>query len=196
MNVPRNVLVCLLFALSIAGIGNLSAKKRAQEVAFERLHQEREKLQKLSDENLRLKSVVIDPAEIERLRRATAILLKLRNEFGTLTQSKGDSAAPRASTEDNIEKLLVEREQILDEEQQIHQLSDRATCIKNLEQIALAKVRWAKDKEAEKGLPVVMETLIDYLPERAIPVCPAGGHYSVNRTGAAPGCSIEGHSIP
>jgi len=160
------------------------------------LHQDREKLQKLNIENLRLKSIVIDPAEMERLRRETAILLKLRNEFGTLTQSNGDSAALKASTEDNIEKLLVEREQILDEEQQIRQLSDRATCIKNLEQIALAKVRWAKDNAAEKDLPVVMETLIGYLPEHAIPVCPAGGHYSVNRTGAAPGCSIDGHSIP
>ncbi len=196
MNKKGKLLICLFLGLSIAGIGVLSAKIRAQEAAFESLRQDREKFQKLNLENLRLKSIVIDPAEMERLRRETAILLKLRNEIGKLTQSNADSAALQPSTEDSIQGLLAEREEILGEEQQIHQLSDRAACIKNLEHLASAKVRWAQDNAAEKGLPVVMDNLIPYLPQRAVPVCPAGGHYSVNRIGAAPGCSIEGHSIP
>jgi hypothetical protein len=149
----------------------------------------------LSLENQRLKSVVIDSSEIERLRRETALLLKLRNEFAGLSQSNGDLAALQPSGEENIQKLLQEREEILGEEQQIHQLSDRAACIKNLEQIAAAKLRWAEDNAAEKGLPVVIENFVNYLPGRAIPVCPSGGHYSVNRIGAAPACSIEDHSI-
>jgi hypothetical protein len=186
----------LLLGLSIAGIGILSAKIRVQGITFERLKQERVEFQKLNLEDLRLESIVIDPAEMERLRRETAVLLKLRNEFGNLTSSDANSGALETSTERNIEKLLQEREEILGEEREIHQLSDRATCIKNLEQIASAKAHWAEDNAAEKGLPVTMEKLVDYLPAQAVPICPAGGHYSVNRVGAAPGCSVGGHSIP
>ncbi len=193
MNIKAKLLLCLLFALSIAGIGALSLKIWAQETAFEHLRQDREKLEQLNLDKLRLKSIVIDPVEIERLRRETAVLLKLRNEFGKLTQSNADSAP---ETEETIEKLLLEREQLLSEEQQVHQLSERATCLKNLELLASAKARWAEDNAAEKGLPVLMENLAPYLPEHTVPVCPDGGHYSVNRIGAAPGCSIEGHSIP
>jgi hypothetical protein len=195
LKINCNILGCILLAFSIAGIGTLSVKIRAQDVAFKRLHQEREGLQKLSLENGRLKSIVIDPVEMERLRRESSLLLKLRNEFGKFTQSNRDSEMP-APLEDNIQKLVDEREEILGEEKEIHKLSDRARCIKNLEQIASAKVQWAKDNTAEKGLPVLMENLVDYLPQQSNPICPAGGHYSVNRIGASPACSIEGHSIP
>jgi hypothetical protein len=196
MNMKWKVLLGLLFAFSIAGVGVLSAKMRAQEIAFERLSQDRGKLRQLQGENVRLQSAVVDPIEVERLRRETAVLLKLRNEFGKLMNSSAESAALETSAEKNIEKLLEEREEILVEEEQIHQLSARATCIKNLEQIASAKARWGEDNAAESGLPVTMANLVDYLPGHTVPVCPTGGHYSVNRTGAVPVCSVEGHSIP
>jgi hypothetical protein len=196
MKIKWPVLLCSLFALSIVVIGTLSARIRAQEVVFQRLSRERENLQKLTVDNARLQSIRVDPVEMERLRHETSLLLKLRNEFGKLTQTNADPATPRALTRDNIERLLAEREELLNEEQQIRQLSARAACIKNLEQIALAKTRWAQDNAAEQGLPVVMDNLADYLPGHTVPVCPDGGHYSVNRIGAAPGCSIEGHSIP
>lgn len=192
MNINSKVVVGLVSALSIAAIGLLSSKIRAQEVAFEQLRHEGTRLQRLETENVRLRSVVIDPGEIERLRRETAVLLKLRNEFGKLTSSNQDSTVLQAS----MEELLGEREEILAEEKEIHQLSERAACIKNLEQIASAKKRWASDNAAERGLPVVLESLMDYLPGKAAPVCPSGGHYSVNRLGAPPACSIEGHAVP
>jgi hypothetical protein len=65
-----------------------------------------------------------------------------------------------------------------------------------LESIAAAKARWAGNNAVEKGFPVVMESLVNYLPDSAAPACPAGGHYSVNRIGSPPVCSVEGHSIP
>jgi hypothetical protein len=196
MNIKWKIAVCSSFVLSLVGIGTLSAKMHSQEVAFERLRQDHDRLEKLKVENQHLEGVVIDSAEMERLRRETLVLLKLRNEYSQLTQSNGNSFALHASTEQNVQKLLEEREELIGEEQQIHQLSNRATCIKNLEQIASAKVRWAEVNAAEKGLPVVIESLIDYFPEHIVPVCPAGGHYSVNRIGATPGCSVGGHSIP
>jgi hypothetical protein len=46
-----------------------------------------------------------------------------------------------------------------------------------------------------KGETVTMEDLAPFFPN-GIPVCPDGGHYSVNRVGSPPSCSISGHSIP
>jgi hypothetical protein len=42
---------------------------------------------------------------------------------------------------------------------------------------------------------VTMEALAQYLTN-GLPACPDGGHYSVNRVGAPPACSLPGHSIP
>lgn len=180
----------------MAGIVGLSFGIRGQKTSLERLLQEREKLQQLTIENQRLQSITIDSAEMERLRRETTVLLKLRNEFAQLLRANADSGASPGPLDDAINRLLQEREQILSEEQEIRKLSERAACIKNLEQIASAKARWASENAAENGLPVTMDKLLDYFPEHTIPVCPAGGHYSVNRIGAAPVCSIEGHAIP
>jgi hypothetical protein len=189
-------IICALLAASILGISTLTSRIRAQESAIAALQQETEKLQRPNEESQRLEPIAVDRAEIERLRRETAILLKLRNEVGMYQHSSAEPAELPSAKAEIVAQLLNERERILAEEQEIHQLSDRATCIKNLEAIAAAKARWAADNAAEKGFPVVMERLINYLPPHSAPVCPAGGHYSVNRIGAPPVCSVEGHSIP
>ena len=64
-----------------------------------------------------------------------------------------------------------------------------------LGRINAAKEQWAARNAAEKGLPVTMDDLLDFLPGRAVPVCPSGGHYYVNRIGAAPVCTVAGHTI-
>jgi len=187
-------LICL--GASVAGIFVLTSKIRAQKIMLADLRHEQENLQKLNLENQRLKSAAIDQAEIARLRQETANLLRLRSEVGMLTRSGTEPTSFPIAGEPAVARLLVEREQIRVEEKDIQDLSARATCIKNLEAIALAKEHWATSNSAEKGLPITIEILVDYFPERTIPVCPSGGHYSVNRTGAAPACSVEGHAIP
>ena len=196
MKSNRMAALCLLLGISITGIGFFSKKTSEQEAVLARLRQDKEKLQKLISDNERLKGLKVDPVEMERLRGETGILLKLRNEFSTLARSKVDSNAVPPSTEASIAALLQQREEILGEEQTIREMSDRAACIKNLEHIAAAKARWAADNAAEKGMPVVMENLLPYLPEQTAPLCPAGGHYSVNRTAAPPECSMDGHAVP
>ncbi|HSU54952.1 MAG TPA: hypothetical protein VLT36_12915 [Candidatus Dormibacteraeota bacterium] len=188
--------LCALLITSLVGIGLLSFKLTAQKAELQGLLEGKATLQHLERENERLGSIRIDPVEAQRLRRETAVLLKLRNEFATLSRAMPAAGPASAETEQAIEKLWEEREQILDEEKEIRVLSDRAVCIKNLEAIAAAKSKWAADNGAEAGLPVTMENLAGYLPEKPTPICPSGGHYSVNRTGAAPGCSVEGHAIP
>ena len=168
-------LPCVILAASLAGTAVLSLKMRGQNAALEQLRQKRQKLEELSLENRRLKSIVIDPIEMERLRRETAILLKLRNEFGQLSQPS-DKSSP--SAQNGIDKLLQERAELISEEQGLRNLSESATCISNLQAIVLAKTRWASENAAETGLPVTIEKLLAYLPGHTAPVCPAGGHYS------------------
>jgi hypothetical protein len=189
-------IIGVLLAASLLAISTLTSRIRAQETSIAALQQETEKLQRLNEVNQRLKLTEMDPSEMDRLHRETAILLKLRNEVGIFQRSSAEPKELPSAKAEIVARLLDERDQILAEEQQIHQLSDRATCIKNLEGIAAAKARWATDNAAEKGLPVVMESLFNYLPDHTAPACPAGGHYSVNRIGAPPVCSVEGHTIP
>jgi hypothetical protein len=196
MTVRAIAAICALLAAALVGIGTLSNRIRAQETAIATLQEQKEKLQRLNGENQSDRSVVIDPNEMDRLRRETSLLLKLRNEIGMYQRSSSEPAELPAAKAELVARLLDEREQLAAEEKQIQQLSERAACLKTLEAIAVAKAGWAAHNAAEKGLPVMMENLVDYLPGRVIPVCPAAGHYSVNRIGAAPVCSIEGHSIP
>ena len=190
----RTVLVCwILVGLAIGGIGILSGKMRGQDALFERLRGDKDELDRLRAENQRLKSFSIDSGDLQQLRDEASNRLRLRNKQGSL--SDANATFKTVPTAEATEGLLEERDKILGEERQVQALLDRATCLKNLEQINAAKEQWAARNSAEKGLPVTMDDLLEFLPGRAVPVCPSGGHYYVNRIGAAPVCTVSGHTI-
>jgi chromosome segregation ATPase len=69
-------------------------------------------------------------------------------------------------------------------------------CINNLRQIDGAKQQWAlENNKTAAALPTVQE-LLPYFPDDVIPVCPAGGIYTLNAVGQPPTCSIPGHVLP
>jgi len=183
----------ILVGLAIGGIGILSGKMRGQDALFERLRGDKDELDRLRAENQRLKSFSVDSGELQQLRDEASNLLRLRNKQGRV--SDANATFKTVPTAEATEELLEERDEILGEERRVQVLLDRATCLKNLEQINAAKEQWAARNAAEKGLPVTMDDLLGFLPGRAVPVCPSGGHYYVNRIGAAPACSVPGHTI-
>lgn len=196
MNSKGTVLLCVLLGVSLVAIAVLSNRIRAQDTLLQDLRRQRETVQQLNRENEALRNIVVDTAEIDRLRADTPLLLKLRNQYGMLSRDLSEPTPPASAHATEVNQLIEQREELLNEERQIQNLSDRAVCIRNLEQIAAAKAKWMTANDAENGFPVRMEDLIPYLPDHKIPVCPDAGHYSVNRTGAAPACSIPGHAVP
>ena len=72
---------------------------------------------------------------------------------------------------------------------------DRDACIKNLKDIDAAKQKWALlNNKTDLDVPTEQD-LRSYLPNGAMPVCPAGGTYSINAVGLPPTCTIASHAI-
>jgi hypothetical protein len=68
----------------------------------------------------------------------------------------------------------------------------RNQCINNLRIIDAAKEQAALEGRLKEGDKVDMKLLQDYLPGGRMPVCPAGGVYTVNPVGTNPRCSVHG----
>ena len=43
---------------------------------------------------------------------------------------------------------------------------------------------------------ITVQDLVPYFPTKSMPVCPAGGVYTLNPVGLAPICSVPGHVLP
>jgi len=69
--------------------------------------------------------------------------------------------------------------------------AQKNACLINLRQLDAAKQQWALENRKAAGAEATMSDLAPYLPK--LPVCPAGGVYSLGKLGEAPTCSIKGH---
>ncbi len=68
-------------------------------------------------------------------------------------------------------------------------------CVWNLREIEFTKADWQHNERKTTNDIPSWEDLEPYFPPRwskAIPVCPAGGTYKINRIGEPPTCSIGG----
>lgn len=74
--------------------------------------------------------------------------------------------------------------------------SQAKICSRTLSKINTAKEQWAMENRKQTGDPVTMNDIVpNYL--KTLPVCPAGGTYTINNVGTDPVCSIGGdHAIP
>jgi hypothetical protein len=75
------------------------------------------------------------------------------------------------------------------------QTAQKNACISNLRQIDGAKQQWALEKKkADSDVPTAKD-LQPYLRKTALPTCPTGGTYTINRVSESPECSIPGHKL-
>src|SRR6185436_9881646 len=66
-------------------------------------------------------------------------------------------------------------------------------CLNNLRQLDGATQQWALENRVTAGLRVNPEAIKAFLRGGVLPICPAGGQYSVTIVGDLPRCSIPGH---
>jgi prepilin-type N-terminal cleavage/methylation domain-containing protein len=70
--------------------------------------------------------------------------------------------------------------------------AQKNACINNLRQIDGAKEQWALEQKKAPGATVNDADITPYIKGNAMPLCPAGGTYTVNVVDTAPACSLGG----
>jgi hypothetical protein len=153
--------------------------------------------------------------ELARLRKENEDLLRLRNEVGQLRADKQQLAGQLQKAQSQAataqEQAQTAQEQARSAQVQFQTAAAQAQtqaqariaadkvilqCQANLRQIEAAKEKWALANNRPKGWLPSGNDLLPYLPGNALPVCPAGGVYTINPIGVNPICSIPGHALP
>lgn len=134
-------------------------------------------------------------------------LLRLRGEVGKLRtdaaqkakelqllQSRAESAKAQAADalrEANSAKSKMA--ETLNANQQ--QIEAQNRCINNLRQLDAAKQQWAlENNKTADAVPQPQEIAV-FIKDGQLPLCPAGGIYTLNAVGQPPVCSIPGHAL-
>jgi hypothetical protein len=74
--------------------------------------------------------------------------------------------------------------------------AQRNACINNLRQLDSAKEQWALAENKENGAVVDEAAVLEYIRGNAMPLCPAGGTYTLGVIGENPTCSHPEHRLP
>jgi hypothetical protein len=205
-------------AIGLGWVYSAGQKKDAQLAALreesQQLQQARAELEQLKNSRAQAES-----DELARLRRDHEELLRLRNEAGQLRREKQQLAtqvqtvqAQAQSAQEQVQALRANPGQpavsgqpnaalqaaLAARQAQAPPTSEQAqalACINNLRLIDGAKQRWALERQKRAGALLTAADLAPYLKSNAMPVCPAGGVYTLNPVGLAPICSIPGHTV-
>lgn len=143
--------------------------------------------------------------ELAQLRKDHEDVLRLRNEVRQLRDEKqqlarqaqaAQAAAANSQQQEQLQKLTAENQQLKIQTQVTQQRDQQTACFNNLRQIQAAKLQFAAESQKPPGALVSNDDLAQYLPNKTIPVCPAGGVYTLNPLGLNPICNIPGHVLP
>lgn len=216
------VLPWLCVAGLLVGLGWVYSAGQKKDAELAVLREADQQLQKLRAEledtrNVRAQA---EGDELARLRKDHEELLRLRNEVGRLRGEKQQLAtqvqsaqAQAQGAQEQIQALRANPTQPSAPTQMDAAAlaafraryglaapgseQDKANgCINNLRVIDGAKQQWALEKQKARGALLTAADLAPYLRSNTVPVCPAGGVYTLNPVGLAPICSIPGHALP
>ncbi len=194
----------------VIGLGwvYLAGQKKDAELAV--LREESQQLQKLRAEqedakNARAKT---ESEELSRLRREHDELLRLRNEVSRLRGEKQQLATQMQTAQAQVQTAQAQAQSAQAQAQALRTNPGQANippqilaqaqaniCINNLRVIDGAKEQWALEKQKPRGALLTAVDLSPYLKSNTLPVCPAGGAYSLNPIGYPPTCSVPGHTL-
>ncbi len=197
----------LLAVVALVGVYFLYTSGKAKETELAALREEVQQLHKLKAENAELRNAQVSNDEIERLRKDNADLPRLRNEVRQLRDEKQQltkqiQAAPRVDPQQQqqLQQLQTEVQQLRNQSQQLQQTTAQQVqinaCINNLRQIDGAKQQWALENRKAANALVNQTELLRYFKDNAMPVCPAGGVYTLNTVSIPPACNMPGHALP
>jgi len=206
----------------LIGLAWVYAASQKKDVELAALREEGQQLQQLRAEleEAKTNSVHAESEELNRLRKDNEELLRLRNEVRQLRGDKQQLATQLQTAQSQVQGVQAQVQAlranpaqqaapgqltpaaqaafaarygltVTNSEQAIP-----AACINNLRLIDGAKQQWALEHQKPQGALLTAADLTPYLKSSALPVCPAGGVYTLNPVGLAPICNIPGHALP
>ncbi len=173
------------------------AQLRTESAQTQQLRADLEKLQTQSKEQAdKITELNQGTQELLRLRSEKQMLTKQLQQAQTQTQQAQNQVAQATQTgTQQLQQLQNENQQLRTVAVQGQQAIQRNACINNLRQLDAAKQQWALEFNKPAGAVPTAQNITPYLPNQALPVCPAGGGYTLNAVGAAPTCNMPGHVL-
>ena len=110
-------------------------------------------------------------------------------------QAQAQVAQTAQTGTQQLQQLQNENSQLRTVAVQGQQALQRNTCLNNLRQLDAAKQQWALELSKPAGTIPVAQEMMQFLKDGAMPLCPAGGAYSINPVGTVPTCSVPGHAL-
>jgi septal ring factor EnvC (AmiA/AmiB activator) len=205
MNLKRWFAWCCLALVVVAEVALFRAYRESDALSTQ-LHNTQAELRQTSSELADLKNSAagLQVADIAKLRRQNQTLTNQLREWRAVAaqyDAENQSNAQHLATARLALRLQGEHlDQVQSESQQIADVSlaviARKTCINNLRLIDDAKQQWAADLNKPNDVVPTEKDLLPYFKNGALPQCPDGGIYLLNRVDQVPTCSIEGHALP
>jgi len=144
--------------------------------------------------------------ELTRLREENKDVLRLRNQIREISEQNAQLTlqaqtaqaqvqsmqAQAEATRNNAAQALVQAQKLQNESRTQAQLN---ACINNLRQIDGAIQQWALENRQPATARVTPADVVRYLGG-VMPVCPAGGVYTLTTVIIPPTCSVPGHALP
>jgi len=203
------------------GLGWVYSASQKKDAELATLREDSRQLQEVRAELEQLKNTraQTENDELVRLRKELEDLPRLRNEIGQLrrerqqlstqvqtaqAQAQGAPeqmqalrANPRQPTVSGQPNAALQAALAASQSQPVPLSAEAqaAACINNLRLIDRAKQQWALQHQKRAGALLTAADLLPYLKSNAVPVCPAGGVYTLNPVGIAPICNIPGHTL-
>lgn len=211
-----NILLPWICALGLsAGLAAVFVSSRAKDTELVKLRAETAQAQQVRADLEEAQTLSTKQAgQIVELRKDTQELLKLRSEVGQLRTEKqtlskqvatAQSAAQQAqaqiaettqATTQQLQQMQAQNQQLRTTVvQQGQQVTQRNACLNNLRQLDAAKQQWALEFNKTANVVPTVQEIAPYLPGNVLPVCPAGGAYTLNAINVRPTCSIPGHAL-
>lgn len=200
--------ICVAALTAGLGAVYLSGRTKDAELATLRAESQQAQLTREKLEQAETQSKT-QQAEIESLRKDNQELLRLRAQINKLQEDKsqlekkvqlaqGEAQRAQTGAQQAQQQLQNENAQLrgaIAQNSQNVQTVQRTACINNLRRLDDAKQKWAQQNNKTLDAVPNPQDLAPYF-ENSLPICPAGGTYTLNAAGQPTTCSTPGHAIP
>jgi len=201
----------LVIALS-ASAGALFMSGRTKDAEISKLREESQQAESARTELEQNRNLLAAQEEtIRNLRKDVSDLPKLRGQVGQLQTERQALMKDLQNAKALAERATTQASQALQNAQskatelansqaemrlaQARTMSQVNACINNLRQLDGAKNQWALEHNKTAEATPTAQDILPYFREQRLPVCPAGGVYTLNSISAPPVCSIPGHAL-
>jgi len=188
--------ICAL-ALAI-GVGALALSNKTKDAELAVLREQSQQADALRNELEEARTQArLQTEQIAGLRKDTDELLRLRNQIRQLQDDRTQLARQAQTAKAEVDRVNAQAEQRAREQAQQAQNRDaqRDVCVNQMRQLEVAKQQWALERGRTPDSQPSPQELTTYLPNRQMPVCPAGGQYTFGTVSNPVACSAPGHVL-